>query len=489
MRASRAAASDRIEHVVVLMLENRSFDQALGALQPELAAQGVHIDGIDPTGEPRSNFLQSGPAIQQLPLDAAHVPAALTMPDPMHELANVQLQLGDNNSYFALDYAVKYPIRNEAQRELLTRQYELVMRYYPPGWLSATHELARHFTICDHWFASVPGPTWTNRFFVHSGTSIGRVHMPEGILDLKHLHLYDQDTIYDRLDERGVPWRIYYGDVPHSLILTHQWQWKNKKRYRPFGEFATDARGPADEFPAYVFIEPSYMGDDANDDHPPHDVLRGQQLIADVYNALRSNRELFNSTLFVLLYDEHGGFYDHVVPPEAVPPDQFDFEYDFKRLGIRIPALLISPWVDHAALSTPFDHTSLLKYLIDKWGLGPLGARTANANSFAAAIRSNGAARDDVPQQLRAVAPPALATRAMRERLTPPAPNSNQAALLLFSEQLDSLPSQPPPRTRGVRGPAQPRAMRARAATATGRQEAKRRVERFLETPTTRGRR
>src|SRR5262245_20971278 len=226
----RAVGADPIEHVVVLMLENRSFDQALGGLQAEFAARGLQLDGVDPSAEPRRNFLQSGPPLEQLPLDVTHMQTALTMPDPMHEATNVELQLGDNNSYFALDYAVKYPRSEPAQREL-------VMRYFPPGWLSATHELARHFTVCDRWFASVPGPTWTNRFFVHSGTSIGRVRMPEGILDLKSQHFYNQDTIYDRLDERDIPWRIYYGDVPHSLLLTHQWQLKNKQRYRSFSHF------------------------------------------------------------------------------------------------------------------------------------------------------------------------------------------------------------------------------------------------------------
>jgi phospholipase C len=210
----------------------------------------------------------------------------------------------------------------------------------------------------------------------------------------------------------------------------------------------------------------------------------GQQLIANVYNALRRNERLFNSTLFLLLYDEHGGFYDHVVPPAAVPPDEFDFEYDFKRLGVRIPAILISPWVDHAVLSTPFDHTSLLKYLMDKWGLRPLGARTANANSFAAAIRSTGAPRTDVPDALSVVVPkaaPAPPAGAGREAQVL---NNNQQALLLFSEQLDALPSAPPTRARGLRAPAPARALRTRAASPAGHTEAKRRVERFLRSAT-----
>jgi hypothetical protein len=110
--------------------------------------------------------------------------------------------------------------------------------------------------------------------------------------------------------------------------------------------------------------------------------MKAQKLLADVYNALRSNEHLWNSTLLVVLYDEHGGFYDHVEPPSAVPPDDHHEEYTFDRLGIRVPAVLVSPWVRQGFDPTPFDHTSLLKYLTEKWKLGDLGMRTAQANSI-----------------------------------------------------------------------------------------------------------
>jgi phospholipase C len=480
---SGLVAGDPIQHVVVLMLENRAFDQSLGGMQAELAIKGLRLDGVDPKAKPRENFAQSGPAVEQLPMDEDDLRAALTMPGPKHELTNVQLQLGNDNDYFVLDYVISHKTLFPAEREL-------IMRYFPPGWLPATHELARHFTVCDRWFSSVPGPTWPNRFFVHSGTSMGRVLMPQGIFE-PNLHLYHQDTIYDRLNERGISWRIYYGDIPHSLLLTHQWVPTNAARYRGFDHFAKDARGAAEEFPAYVFIEPKYMGDDANDDHPPHDVARGQRLIADVYNALRANRDLFNSTLLVLLYDEHGGFYDHVPPPPTVPPDEYDYEYDFKRLGVRVPALLVSPWVDNAVSSTTFDHTSLLKYLVDKWNLRPLGDRTAGANSFAAAIRSGGEPRADVPERLSGEPPDAVraATRAVVTGRTAPLRteperwNEHQHAMLLFSKYLDTAPARPAQPTRQIR---QLRSA-VRAPAARGRElpggegrSAKRSVERFL---------
>src|SRR5688572_29835318 len=122
------------------------------------------------------------------------------------------------------------------------------MSYYEFGTLPVLHRLAAEFTICDRWFSSVPGPTWTNRLFVHSGTAQGRVEMPDLPFDL-NLHAYDQDTLYDRLNERGIAWRIYYGDVPQSLVLAHQRQLENALRYRSFARFERDAAGPADGFP------------------------------------------------------------------------------------------------------------------------------------------------------------------------------------------------------------------------------------------------
>src|SRR5262249_49794071 len=158
--------------------------------------------------------------------------------------------------------------------------------------------------VCDAWHSSVPGPTWTNRFFIHSGTSLGRVKMPEGIFHT-NLHWYDQDTLYDRLNDRGRPWRIYAGDFPQSLLLTHQLSPVNAARYRKLYLFRKDAAGPPERFPAFSFIEPHYFSEDEDDDHPPSDLLPGERLIADVYNALRANLPLWNSSLLLVLFDEH----------------------------------------------------------------------------------------------------------------------------------------------------------------------------------------
>jgi len=201
-------------------------------------------------------------------------------------------------------------------------------------------------------------------------------------------------------------------------------------------EFFSDVQGPAGAFPSYSFIEPNYFKGEQNDDHPPHSTMRAQRLLAHVYNELRKNEALWNSTLLVVLYDEHGGFYDHVPPPAAVPPDQYQDKFTFDRLGIRVPALLVSPWVDRRVISTKFDHTSLLKYLTELWKLGPLTERVRQANGFSEAFRNS--PRTDTPPSvpvppLIAVAGPLGVTD---QELAEPV-NENQKALLVFSKHLE----------------------------------------------------
>ncbi len=312
--------------------------------------------------------------------------------DPRHETIHVLEQLKDNNSGFVRDFARNYPQSDSAARQQ-------ILSYYPLMYLDALHRAARDFTICDHWFSSLPGPTWPNRFFALSGTASGRVDMPDGIrhLDWKNaIFQQNQTTVFDRLDEAGRSWKIYYYDFPSSLILTHQRHPTKLAKYFTIDQFFRDVREP-DEFPDFVFIEPKYFGVDQNDDHPPHNIMKGEKLIADIYNAIRSNEELWNSTLLVILFDEHGGFYDHVPPPAAVPPDEHQEEYTFDRLGVRVPAVLVSPWVGQRVENTQFDHTSLLKYLSNKWNLAPLGARTAEANSIGAVITEPQPRTDTLP--------------------------------------------------------------------------------------------
>jgi len=393
------------------MLENNSFDRMLGsmtAVYPTI--EGVKVEGQFTNPDyPDATHLYAQNAVAT---DSVAV-------DPAHDLDDVvrQVDAGACDG-FVTDFAQHSPQAPEDER------YQ-IMAYFPLGALPVLHTLVENFLVCDHWFSSMPGPTWPNRFFVHSGTSLGNVDMPEGFFHAG-LHLYDQATVYQRLSERGVAWRIYYGDVPQSLVMTEQLKYPDN--YRKMDRFAADAAGPAVAFPAYTFIEPCYFGAGQNDQHPPTDVMHGEALIATVYNQLRANEELWQLTLFVVLYDEHGGFYDHVPPPGTIAPDANTTKFAFDKLGVRVPAILISPWLDKGVLSTEFDHTSLLKYATDKWGLGALGNRTAAANSFAGAF-TRAAGRTDCPVALT------IPTEAPIDPNT--ALNQHQVALAGFTHNLE----------------------------------------------------
>jgi phospholipase C len=384
MPADGNPADDPIRHVVVLILENHSFDQMLGCFKQVYPK----LEGVDPANL-RQNQDHQGNSYAQ-----AVTTERIMLLDPHHEVGHVKVQLADHNGGFVRDYAESYPDSTAASRGF-------IMGYYPLDFLPSLHALARDFTICDHWFSSLPGPTWPNRFFALTGTSNGRANMPDDgthKADLPGFFQQTQTTIFDRLNERAVHWKVYFHDLPQTAVLTQQRLPHNAARYFYIDEFYADARGREQEFPQFCLIEPDYMGYEQSDDHPPHDVMRAEKLIADVYNAIRRHDQLWRSTLLLVFYDEHGGFFDHAEPPATIPPDDHRQEYTFDRLGVRVPAILISPWVDRCVETTQFDHTSVLKYLTDKWQLGPLGARTAAATSIGVALKRTAPRDDAVPR-------------------------------------------------------------------------------------------
>lgn len=440
-----------VEHVVVLMLENNSFDRMLGSLPG--------VDGVDSMPR-RSNRDSKNVAYPQ-----GKTVTRRMGDDPHHDLKDVLEQMKGPCEGFVRNFERNYSTRDGSEKLE-------VMAYYDVGSLPVLHRLGQAFAVCDRWFSSMPGPTWPNRFFVHSGTSLGHVLMPEGVH--LNLHLWNQNTVYDRLQEQGRTWAIYFGDAPQTLAMTHMW--KHPWHLHKMDRFFKDAKGPVADFPEYSFIEPSYFGKRQNDQHPPSDMMRGEALLAQVYNAIRGNQALWEKTLLVVLYDEHGGFYDHVFPPACVAPDDHTDEYRFNQLGLRVPAVLISPWLESQVISDVFDHTSLLRYVSDMWGLGELGARTAAASSFASSWKMAAAPRTDVPVN---IAEPAVL-------VNPEAPpNPNQLALIGLSQFLET-------KTMAMAAEAGPAAARAmtlevgeRALRASARdlhgEVAVERFDRFLE--------
>jgi phospholipase C len=369
-----------LDHIIVLMMENNSFDRMLGALLAERPDGG----GIKGTADNHWNDETSATPLPPV----RHVMKATTthivQPDPSHELPDVLKQIAGPNLGYVTDYATVYPTGGSTGSTWLQRQE--IMGYYDDGVLPNLHTLAKQYTVCDRWFSSLPGPTWPNRIFVHTGTSLGYTTNSVG-------NDWDQTTIYELLDYNNISWKIYCGDgdISQTAVLRHT-PWVD-----PMRNFYPAAQAPAAGFPQYCFIEPNYgtlHKASENDQHPLSDVFRGELLIRDVYNALRANDALWQSSLLVITYDEHGGFYDHVVQPPAVPPDNRTDSTGFKfdKLGVRVPAVLVSPWLDQGVISDTFDHTSILKFLLQKWGLtNLLGDRVAapSTNTFAKYLRKS----------------------------------------------------------------------------------------------------
>jgi phospholipase C len=270
----------------------------------------------------------------------------------------------------------------------------LVLKCHAPETVPVISTLATQYCACTRWFSSLPGPTWPNRFYVHAATSRGLVSGGfDETLDAS------TPTIYDRLDAYNIAWRVYSGDFAQSWGIESLRNRLVKQlgtiikpgSYRNLcnlGQFFSDLEQGT--LPSYSFIEPHYMGTDywpPTDQHPPHDVRFGEDLLRRVYNGVVSSR-YWEQSLLVVLYDEHGGLYDHVPPPSTVNPDGrncTDPKFNFERLGVRVPAILISPFIDPAVDSTIYDHSSVPATLNKIFGLGPqnfLSKRDRQANTF-----------------------------------------------------------------------------------------------------------
>jgi phospholipase C len=331
-----------IEHVIVLMLENRSFDCMFGELYPKSAS----FDGLD--GSEGNPFHKPDGTIATVPVwnDDGMPPEIATIPDPdPGELfTDINAQLFGASGVLPggpppmSGFVQNYIAQPQADRPFDPRA---VMHHFTPRQVPVISTLAKAFGVCDQWFAPAPCQTWPNRFFVHSGTCQGHVNNSNFSIP------YKAPTIFGRLRDKGKSWRIYYHDVPQTATLSDIWL-EALTHFRHFDDFIDDARNGA--LPNYSFIEPRYFTDSVlgivpNDQHPPHNVAYGEQLIADVYNAVRS-AATWKKTLLVITYDEHGGIYDHVPPPAAVPPDALRPDgFAFDRYGVRVPAVIISPYM------------------------------------------------------------------------------------------------------------------------------------------------
>lgn len=411
---------DKIDHVVVIMMENRAFDHMLGYLSQE----NSEIQGL--TGKEYNQYDPFDPNSERVYVshDAGYID-----PNFGHSYENTREQI------FGSDNSNGEPLMNGFVKnaEHLSKGWgKEVMKCYNSKSAPVINTLAQEFAVFDQWFASHPGPTEVNRFFVHSGTAHGLVNNDE----VREIFGLPQKTIYNHLVENNVTYNIYMEEVSTTLFFSRMRYQPFRSHYRFIDSFYKDAKQGT--LPQYSFIEPRYFelfGKEANDQHPSHDVAAGELLLRDIYKALRESPK-WEKTLFLITYDEHGGFYDHFPAPQPVPnPDGINSEkpyFNFTRGGIRIPTIAISPWIPkntviHKAQGpTPtsqYEHTSILAFLKKLYNLPEfLTKRDAWAGTFEH-IFSLDKPRTDCPKDLPI--PPRLKSTNNIQRASQP-PNDLQ---------------------------------------------------------------
>ena len=364
---------DKLKHIVVLMMENRSFDHMLGGLKK----RNPKINGLN--GD-ESNPDVSGNRVKVAP-DATF--QGQLDHDPDHHFLGVDLQIfgGAPQGPGRLPNMEGF-IRSYATQGAGGHSSHAIMHYFPvegPTRLTVLQTLATEFAVFNGWFASIPGPTICNRAFAHYGTSFGNVDMNLFLMPAAKKNKIP--SIYERLASNGHTGRLYYFDQSSSTmeianLLTDQ------SLFGTFDQFLHDCRSGT--LPEYSFVEPNYTDHPgpgggqllANDQHPDHHVLAGDKFIATVFNQIRIIPELWESTALLVVYDEHGGLYDHVPPPSCTA-DGFTAsaaatgtggEFKFDRLGVRVPAILISPYIargtvvpgtEDAVNGRVFEHASI----------------------------------------------------------------------------------------------------------------------------------
>ena len=356
----------KVDHIVVLMLENRSFDHMLGYLR--LSGRN-DVEGL--TGNEANSYGGTSYPVHHL-TRTAFTPEE----DPDHSAAGTEMQIGGGKmSGFVESFAATLARRNAGGLSP-----DLVMGYYDATDLPVYDHLAAEFCVCDHWHSSVPGATWPNRLYAVAGRADGtRDDKPSG-----QKPLYNLPSFVRHLDANDVSWRWYSYD-PGTLrcVDRHYWldHWDNfrfvdrsklnwmtaAKELPVIDETSSSFLEDASEgkLPKVSWIDPNFKdfniyGGDSNDDHPPSDVRDGQALVLAVYHALASG-PAWEKTLLLITYDEHGGFYDHIAPP----PAQDDDPKRFGMYGVRVPAIVVSPWVPRGFVSkTLFDHTSIIKTIL-----------------------------------------------------------------------------------------------------------------------------
>ncbi|MFD2567885.1 alkaline phosphatase family protein [Pseudotenacibaculum haliotis] len=380
---------NEIEHIVVVMMENRSFDHMLGYLYSDKGNKsplGHDFDGL--TGK-EFNLDKQGNKHPVFPItNKTSNPYFMPLADPGEGYSNTNSQLFStikepnpitpakmDGFVTNFDYTLGWQKKpNSGWKIIGNPTGKDIMGCYSPEMLPVLSTLAKEYAVSDAWFGSAPTETLPNRAFLHMSTS-------QGILSDKSQSVYTAKSIFHSLQAAGKTWACYgYDSDPlvRNLVadITHA-------QNSHFGDFAAFQQAAKEGTLAnHVFLEPKW-GPKGNSQHPNYDVSKGEQYMKQVYDAVR-NSPCWDKTLLIITYDEHGGCYDHVSPPEnAVNPEPGKIgqnNFNFQRFGPRVPTVLISPLIEAGTViraegATPYDHTSINKTIQKRFGLDPLTER------------------------------------------------------------------------------------------------------------------
>jgi phospholipase C len=362
---SCAGAKNPIEHVVVIMQENRSFDQYFGHL-PGHGQNEVDVAADSASNPPAT--LDGGAGDIEWFHDTAYCEE-----DTDHGwVASHRQWNGGKNDGFALTNAsANDPTGHRA------------LGYYDQTDLPFYYDLISTFATSDRYFCSVLGPTYPNRMYLYAGTSFGIV-----TTDTQVLAPPGVPNLFKTLSEKGVTWKEYKAQIAATLIFpdfaTDEAQ---ASHFVDIGDFAKDAA--AGTLPSVSFLDPTFVGDSTTetDEHPPANIQLGQAWVYDQVSALLASPEWKSSALFIT-YDEHGGLYDHVSPPEACAPDDTAPRLNpelggFDRLGFRVPLIVVSPYAKrHFVSHETHSHTSILRFIEAKFDLPAFTNRDANSDAL-----------------------------------------------------------------------------------------------------------